>query len=88
MKILFDALRMPRENSEVPVGPPADDENPFFCVLQDDQYIDRVTVTTDRLLSPIDQRVSEHVGDVLLIMEVKTVIFDNSKADWWVTTDR
>ena len=70
------------------IGSPADDENPFFCVLQDDQYIDRVTVTTDRLLSPIDQRVSEHVGDVLLIMEVKTVIFDNSKADWWVTTDR
>jgi hypothetical protein len=88
LKILFDALRAPQENNEVPDGPPASDENPFFCTLQDDKYIDRVNVTTDRLLSPIGDSDGEGVHDVLLVIEVQTVVFDVKKADWWVTTDR
>jgi hypothetical protein len=88
LKILFDALRMPSTNEELPDTPPAPDENPFYCVLQDDKYIDKVTVNTDRLLMPLDSRINEKEHDVFLVIEVKTIMFDHLKADWWVTTDR
>jgi hypothetical protein len=88
IKVLFDAMRTPRSNEELPDTPPAADENPFFCVLEDDQFIDKITVTTDRLLMPLDSRIGEREHDVLLIIRVKTIVFDTLKADWWVTTDR
>jgi hypothetical protein len=88
LKTLFDALKAPHEIDELPDGPAGADENPFFCALEDDKYIDRVTITTDRLLSPIDPRTSETVRDVLLIIGVKTMVFDNTKADWWQLSER
>ncbi len=88
LKLLFDALRVPSTNEELPDTPPAPDEEPFHCVLEDDKYIDKVTVNTDRLLVPLDFRIGEREHDVLLIIGVKTIIFDNLRADWWVTTDR
>ena len=37
LKTLFDALRMPRVATELPSGDaPQSDEDPFFCLLQDD----------------------------------------------------
>ena len=33
---------------------------------------------------PIDARIAEHQHDVLLVIEVETIITDNTKADWWV----
>jgi hypothetical protein len=50
IKVLFDALRVPA-TSELPDVSPSDDENPFYCVVQDDKYIDKLTLTTDRLLA-------------------------------------
>jgi hypothetical protein len=88
IKILFDAMRMPRSNEELPDTPPSEDENPFFCVLEDDQFIDKITVTTDRILTPLDSRIGERENDAFLIIGVKTIMFDALKADWWVTTDR
>ena len=51
MKVLFDALRMPQNSSEV-CGPPERDETPLFCLLEDDRLITEVKVSTDRLLVP------------------------------------
>lgn len=51
LKTLFDALKMPKEPTALPNGEqPNDGETPFFCLLEDDNLITKVAVTTDRLL--------------------------------------
>lgn len=53
LKTLFDALRRPTDQSEVPPSwSPTVDENPLYCLLEDDKLITRVSVETDRLLIP------------------------------------
>lgn len=39
IKVLFDALRMPTEAQELTGESPSDDENPFYCLLEDDSLI-------------------------------------------------
>jgi hypothetical protein len=54
LKILFDALRMPDSKEELGhYLVPAPDEDPFYCLLQDDKLITRLAVETDMLLRPI-----------------------------------
>jgi hypothetical protein len=53
LKTLLDALRIPKNRDELPRGDqPQNDEAPFFCLLEDDSLITRISVTTDRLLEP------------------------------------
>jgi hypothetical protein len=49
IKTLLDALQMPRldEISSVNLAP-RNDEEPFFCFLQDDALVTGLTVNTDR----------------------------------------
>ncbi|HKS73719.1 MAG TPA: hypothetical protein VJQ82_11025, partial [Terriglobales bacterium] len=47
---------------------PQDDEDPFFCLLQNDDVITEVNITTDRLLRPLQGE--EHIHDVVLIIRV------------------
>lgn len=68
LKTLFDALRMPHAASELPPGDmPTPDEKPFDCLLEDDQLITEVKVTTDRLLQPP----AGSNTDVLLVVHVR-----------------
>lgn len=70
LKTLFDGLRMAKVESEIPNGDePTPDESPFYCVLEDDSLITRVSVLTDRLLEP-----NQTENHVLLIIGVKTKI--------------
>jgi hypothetical protein len=51
LKTLLDALRIPKNDSEIPSGDkPRENENPFYCLLEDDNLITRLNVKTDRLL--------------------------------------
>jgi hypothetical protein len=51
IKTLIDALRRPRSQNEVPAGDrPAPDEDPFFCLLEDDDVVTALAVETDTLL--------------------------------------
>jgi hypothetical protein len=53
LKTLFDALKMPTEKSQLgKYLTPGDDENPFYCLLEDDKLISHVSVETDVLLQP------------------------------------
>jgi hypothetical protein len=53
LKTLFDALKMPVENSQLGrFQTPDADENPFYCLLEDDKLISHVSVETDALLEP------------------------------------
>lgn len=74
IKVLFDALTVPGDNANAGLGEPGDNENPFFCLLQDDKMITEVSITTDRLLHPMEQE--ERLGDVHLILHVKTKPID------------
>jgi hypothetical protein len=67
IKTLFDALRVPKDGSEIE-GQPDADENPFFCLLEDDLLITEFNVTTDRLLRPA--RSDEKDTEVVLIIQV------------------
>jgi hypothetical protein len=68
IKVLFDGLRMPKNAAEIGGFLPENDENPFFCLLEDDSLITEVSVTTDRLLIPI--AAGEQARDVFLILHV------------------
>ena len=51
LKTLFDALKVPKESLAIPPeDKPKDVETPFFCLLEDDNLITKVSVVTDRLL--------------------------------------
>lgn len=68
LKTLFDGLRMPKDIGEIPAGDaPTVDENPFYCLLQDDNLITKVTVITDRLL-----QATATPNEVLLVLRVNT----------------
>ncbi len=73
LKVLFGGLRLPTDGSEI-TGPQQPGEDPFFCLVEDDALITEVSVTTDRLIIPLEA--AEHVHDVLLVINVKTVQFD------------
>lgn len=52
LKTLFDALRCPKE-AEIRVGlEPTADEQPFYCLLEDDQLVRSLSIKVDRLLVP------------------------------------
>jgi hypothetical protein len=66
LKTLLDALRVPKNENELPADDaPQSGEDPFFCLLEDDALISGLTVASDRLLRP-DSKQSE----VLLIIHV------------------
>lgn len=67
LKTLFDALRFPNKTNELPPDDsPLDDEDPFFCLLDDDARIVDVRVIADRYL---DAPSRDHV---MLTMRVRT----------------
>ena len=59
IKVLFDALRVPLSDSELPSTAVLPD--PFFCLLQDDRLITRVSVTSERLLEGSAPTSNSHV---------------------------
>ena len=80
IKVLFDALRMPQGCQELAGYNPTEDENPFFCLLEDDRLITEVKVTTVRLLLPAGE--GEHFNDVHLVIHVRTLVLI-PKAGWF-----
>jgi len=70
LKTLLDALRMPRNMGEIPLGQtPTEDEDPFFCLLEDDSLITKIGVCTDRLLEKTTSR-----SEVLLLVHARTKV--------------
>lgn len=72
LKVLFDGLRMPQTCDEVCGDTAAPDEDPFYCLLEDDKLISKVQVETNWLLTPAGQ--GEHIHDVNLVVRVKTIM--------------
>ena len=67
VKTLIDTLRMPKSGNELRGNEtPAEGEDPFFCLLEDDDLVTGLTVQTDLLLDP-----SAGNADVKLIISVE-----------------
>lgn len=72
LKTIFDALRLPQSSNELGgYTAPDADEDPFYCLLEDDKLIDSVAVTTGLMLQPLpgQQMQREHAR---VIINVKT----------------
>ena len=77
LKTLLDALRMPKNGSELPNGEvPQKNETPFFCLLEDDGLISSLSVSTDRLLEP-----GLSSSEVLLLLHVRTKVYSRTYAN-------
>ncbi len=63
LKTLWDAFRVPQEQ-EIKNDAPAADEDPFYCLFEDDALVTSVRVSTDRLLDPVDEK------EVLLVIHM------------------
>jgi hypothetical protein len=73
IKVLFDGLRITTNLGELGGAVPGPDEDPFYCLLEDDSAIIELNITTDRLLTPV---APGHVNDVALIIRVRTPMID------------
>jgi hypothetical protein len=77
LKTLLDALKVPTKD-EIPSGAaPAQDDNPFFCLVEDDALITGLDVRIDRLLGPPDGDPAE----VLLLLRVRTKLVAGNMAN-------
>jgi hypothetical protein len=74
MKTLFDGLRIAKSGEVGKFKTPDAGEIPFYCLLEDDDDIVELRITTDRLLTP--QESLEHRDNVHLIIHVKTQTVD------------
>lgn len=53
IKTVIDALRKPHNPNELKGNEtPAEGEDPFYCLLEDDRQVSHLSVETDRLLDP------------------------------------
>jgi hypothetical protein len=65
LKTLIDGLRLPGPGEVHADAQPSDGEDPLYCLLENDNLVTRLAVTTDQLLdSP------ERSGEVLLVIHV------------------
>jgi hypothetical protein len=80
LKTLFDALRMPRDASELgDFQMPSPDEDPFYCLLEDDCLITKISVQTDILLQPTGAMPQPDPSDARLVI---TVILRPHEGSW------
>lgn len=78
IKVLLDGLRMPDSEDEIGGFKPESHEDPFFCLLEDDDLITGMNVNTDRLL--LNMSNDENPHDVHLVILVKTKVIDPDSA--------
>lgn len=69
IKTLFDALRIPEAGENYAQREPASDEKPFYCLLEDDSLITKISVETDQLLA-FDEG-NKDIGNVSLVITVR-----------------
>jgi hypothetical protein len=71
LKTLFDTLQIPDANNRYSDRVPADDERPFFVLLENDKLITKVSVETDRLLQGVSNPDGDTENDARLVITVR-----------------
>lgn len=70
IKTLIDTLRCPQSLEELKGNEtPGADEQPFFCLLEDDKLVGHFSVETDRLLDPASD--GDHDVRLVITVDVK-----------------
>ncbi len=78
LKTLIDALTLPKANDGYAELSPDRYEDPFFCLLEDDSLLSRISVETDRLLDfPNDSDQSFAQVMVTVSIRPNTLTFAN-----------
>jgi hypothetical protein len=80
LKTLFDALKMPQQldqlgeyykNKEFPK-----DEDPFYCLLQDDSLISQASIETDRMLEFVSGGIpNKDDARVVITVKLRPLVF-------------
>lgn len=70
LKTLFDAFRLPSSTDETGGATPSEDEDPLFCLLEDDRLISEVRVNTDVMLLLPNQR-EVKANDAFAVVHVR-----------------
>ncbi|MGC1685397.1 MAG: hypothetical protein WA734_07250 [Candidatus Acidiferrales bacterium] len=76
----MDGLTMPQHPEQVAGFSPDVEEDPFYCLLEDDGLVSQFKVTADRLLTPLGK--DEYINNVRLIIHVE-VLIDRGGSDAW-----
>jgi hypothetical protein len=77
VKTIIDGLRKPGNLAELRGNEtPAADEDPFFCLLEDDKLVTGLTIETDRLLEPPAGRSHYDKRQVRLVISVDIRPYD------------
>jgi hypothetical protein len=72
IKTLIDALRKPHSANELRGNEtPADGEDPFFCLLEDDDLVTALSVQTDMLLDPPNGDAGQSQVKLIISVELK-----------------
>jgi hypothetical protein len=75
VKTIFDALKTPQDTGQLGRNHqrPNADEDPFYCLLEDDKLITHMSVSTDMLLDPTrpDLTKNQTKNDARLMIDVK-----------------
>jgi hypothetical protein len=69
IKTLLDALTIPVANDEYHLRKPANDEQPFYCLLEKDELITKLSIETDQLLEFVSGQ--DRPDDVRLVITVR-----------------
>ena len=68
IKTLIDALQIPSANEGYTSKPASTSETPFFCLLENDKLLTRLTVETDEMLEPVGAGLKdEHVRLIITV---------------------
>ena len=79
-KTLFDALQMPHNGQEIGGEISRSDEDPFYVLLQEDDLIASVSLTSDRLLDvPLAKSYDSNYS--VLVINVK--LQPTRRSGWW-----
>lgn len=84
LKTLFDALRIAREKNELPNGAvQGSDETPLFVLLENDDLVSEINISTDRLLLlPEAKRITPDPHDVYLQITVQLNPAQQTRYAW------
>jgi hypothetical protein len=68
LKVLFDALAVPRDGGGLPTEP---EQEPIYTLLSDDSLISHVSVETDELLAPVSEVPNLNDARVIFTVNIK-----------------
>jgi hypothetical protein len=81
LKPVLDALHIPQSNQLPDMVKPESDEDPFFCLLEDDSLIGNLCIHTDKLHRRLHPH--EHYSDVEITIDAVVRASEQSQELFW-----